>query len=174
MSKLSRRSLVESAAALPALAVPAVAVAAIEPDPIFAAVETHKRTLIEQWRVSRVNGSTADDDPRHVETSAAEAAALEINDDAEKALGEIVPTTMPGVIALLGYIEDHCHQKLELPDDPENWHSDSETSWFAGDCPTWADEDIIDRCYGTPVELPRGFWLMRNALNALRTLAVQS
>jgi hypothetical protein len=43
MSNLSRRSLVTSAAALPALAVPAVAVAAFaEPDPIFAAIERWK------------------------------------------------------------------------------------------------------------------------------------
>ena len=42
MSNLSRRLLVASAAALPALAVPAVAVEApTEPDPIYAAIETH-------------------------------------------------------------------------------------------------------------------------------------
>jgi hypothetical protein len=40
MSALSRRSLVTSTAALPALAVPAIAVAACaEPDPVFAAIE---------------------------------------------------------------------------------------------------------------------------------------
>ena len=40
MSNLSRRSLVTSAAALPALAVPAVAIAAIaDPDPIHAAIK---------------------------------------------------------------------------------------------------------------------------------------
>jgi hypothetical protein len=44
MSNLSRRSLVTTAAALPALAVPAVAVAATaEPDPIFAAIEKHRQ-----------------------------------------------------------------------------------------------------------------------------------
>ena len=43
MSTLSRRSLVASAAAIPAaLAVPAFAVAA-EPDPIFAAIEAFER-----------------------------------------------------------------------------------------------------------------------------------
>ena len=43
MSILSRRSLVTSAAALPALAVPAVAAAASsEPDPIFAAIEKER------------------------------------------------------------------------------------------------------------------------------------
>jgi hypothetical protein len=42
---MSRRSLVASAAALPALAVPAVVSAAIEPDPIFAAIEVHRKAL---------------------------------------------------------------------------------------------------------------------------------
>lgn len=42
MSHLSRRSLVTSAAALPALAVPAVVMASIEPDPIFAAIEAYR------------------------------------------------------------------------------------------------------------------------------------
>ncbi len=46
MSHLSRRSLVASAAALPALAVPIVAVAvSAEPDPIFAAIERWKEAL---------------------------------------------------------------------------------------------------------------------------------
>jgi hypothetical protein len=57
MSNLSRRSIVASAAALPALAVPAVALASTEldrkaeldrifgsePDPIFAAIEAYER-----------------------------------------------------------------------------------------------------------------------------------
>jgi hypothetical protein len=45
MSALSRRSIVASAAALPALAVPAVVSAAVEPDPIFAAIEVHRKAL---------------------------------------------------------------------------------------------------------------------------------
>jgi hypothetical protein len=54
MSALSRRSLVTSAAALPALAVPAVAVAACaEPDPIYAAIEAcleaERRAYAEAW-----------------------------------------------------------------------------------------------------------------------------
>jgi hypothetical protein len=44
MSKLSRRSLVAHATALPALAVPAVAIAAIaEPDPVYTAIEAHRK-----------------------------------------------------------------------------------------------------------------------------------
>jgi hypothetical protein len=42
---MPRRSIVASAAALPALAVPAVVSAAIEPDPIFAAIEVHRKAL---------------------------------------------------------------------------------------------------------------------------------
>jgi hypothetical protein len=42
MSALSRRSIVASAAALPALAVPAAVAAAVEPDPIFAVVERER------------------------------------------------------------------------------------------------------------------------------------
>ena len=44
-SNTSRRSLIVSAAALPAPAVPALATAAkgAEPDPIFAAIEVHKK-----------------------------------------------------------------------------------------------------------------------------------
>jgi hypothetical protein len=50
MPKLSRRSLVASAASLPALAVPAVAVAATsaEPDPIFAAINRWKEACADE------------------------------------------------------------------------------------------------------------------------------
>ena len=44
MSNLSRRSLVASAAALPAMVIPAAAIAATQPDdPIFAAIEDHRQ-----------------------------------------------------------------------------------------------------------------------------------
>ena len=52
MSNLSRRSLVASAASLPALAVPAVAVAvaaSAEPDPIYAAIEEHRNALLRRF-----------------------------------------------------------------------------------------------------------------------------
>ena len=42
MSQLSRRSLVTSAAALPALAVPTIVLASVDPDPIYAAIEKHR------------------------------------------------------------------------------------------------------------------------------------
>jgi hypothetical protein len=61
MSNLSPRSLVASAAALPALAVPAVALSA-EPDPVFAAIEAHRHLATEWYAgVSR----EFEDDLRH-------------------------------------------------------------------------------------------------------------
>jgi hypothetical protein len=46
MSKLSRRSLVTTAVALPALAVPITAASATEPDPTFALIEAFEQAYI--------------------------------------------------------------------------------------------------------------------------------
>jgi hypothetical protein len=109
MSDLSRRSLVTSAAALPALAVPAVAVAAAnmptwrapmlseqsaEPDPIFAAIESYKF-----W----------------------DKASVELGDEETPArwrLCETPPTTLAGPVALLNFaVEEQQHLQVPLPDD---------------------------------------------------------
>ena len=99
MFNLSRRSLVASAAALPALSVPAAAVAACaEPDPIFAAIEQWKEACaIEQ----------ACKDARDYENlprleQAAEAAENErIN--TVYAVFETVPTTLVGMRAKIDF-----------------------------------------------------------------------
>jgi len=109
MSDLSRRSLVTSAAALPALAVPAVAVAAAnmptwrapmlseqsaEPDPIFAAIESYKF-----W----------------------DKASVELGDEETPArwrLCQTPPTTLAGPVALLNFaVEEQQHLQVPLPDD---------------------------------------------------------
>ena len=109
MSDLSRRSLVTSAAALPALAVPAVAVAAAnmptwrapmlseqsaEPDPILAAIESYKF-----W----------------------DKASVELGDEETPArwrLCETPPTTLAGPVALLNFaVEEQQHLQVPLPDD---------------------------------------------------------
>jgi hypothetical protein len=109
MSALSRRSLVTSAAALPALAVPAVAVAAAnmptwrapmlseqsaEPDPILAAIESYKF-----W----------------------DKASVELGDEETPArwrLCETPPTTLAGPVALLNFaVEEQQHLQVPLPDD---------------------------------------------------------
>jgi hypothetical protein len=55
MPNLSRRHLGTTAAALPALALPAVAgTLAHEPDPIFAAIERHRKLDAETMAVPRI------------------------------------------------------------------------------------------------------------------------
>jgi hypothetical protein len=59
---LSRRSIVAGAAALPVAAVPAIA-SAIEPDPIFAAIEAHEVTFTHYVRMSEIVSSMLLDTP---------------------------------------------------------------------------------------------------------------
>jgi hypothetical protein len=97
MSNLSRRSLVSSAAALPALAVPAVAIAVTaEPDPIFAAIEEYKRT---KEPVERDGASDA-------EVNAAVAA--------REQLAQTEPTTKTGLIAFLDLAVAE-QERLQIP-----------------------------------------------------------
>ena len=145
---LSRRSLVTSAAALPALAVPAVAVAACaKPDPIFAAIEALRNTKAEwlehlefendlaaviPWGrhyCGRDEESTEGCDPRHVTAVRATRARMT---DAACTLAGIEPTSIGGVIALLNYyakldskgVESILPDELVDDDDPavsERW-----------------------------------------------------
>lgn len=108
--ELSRRHLVTTVAALPALAVPAVAVAAAEPDPIFAAIEEHRRA----WWDDGGHCSDLDWIASHGETEA-------VREEAERKLDllweqvraatdkliDTAPTTNAGVAALLEYAIDH-------------------------------------------------------------------
>ena len=96
MSNLSRRSIVASAAALPALAVPALAIASIEPDPIFAAIEEYKRA---KEPVERDGASRA-------EVYAAVAA--------REQLAENEPTTKAGLIAILDLAVAE-QERLQIP-----------------------------------------------------------
>lgn len=97
MSKISRRSLVASAAALPTLAVPVIANAS-EPDPIFAAIEAHQRAYAARTAAHQL---AADDD---VDLEDNESLRLmDIQDRAAFDLLEIQPTTVAGAAALLAY-----------------------------------------------------------------------
>jgi hypothetical protein len=122
MSDLSRRSLVTSAAALPALAVPAVAVAAAnmptwrapmlseqsaEPDPILAAIESYKF-----WDKASVE--LGDEETRPADHEATVDAAVA----ARWRLCETPPTTLAGPAALLNFaVEEQQHLQVPLPDD---------------------------------------------------------
>jgi hypothetical protein len=92
MSKLSRRSLVTTAAALPALAVPAVAEEEVSaPDPIFALIEQHQQAST-AWVVDLKAGIN---DPSFCDTS-------------NRLIETIIatkPTTVAGCAAVLRYID---------------------------------------------------------------------
>jgi len=89
MSNLSRRSLVASAAALPALAVPAVALAVTaEPDPIFALIERHRAVF---------NASSS-----QISDSEEEELCGQVYEQG-CVLAETAPSTLAGVIAIIKY-----------------------------------------------------------------------
>lgn len=103
MSTLSRRALVSSAAALPALTVPAVVAASTEPDPIFAAIERHRQSIAPWLAAVEYEFGIDRNDPRHAEaermTAEKQGNLLETCAD----LIRIYPTTIAGVVALLRY-----------------------------------------------------------------------
>ena len=174
MSNLSRRSLVTSAAALPALAIPAVAAAAAPVDPVFAAIAAHRETYVKMMRACRMVCLLPADDPREAELEAAADAASEIEHEARAELSSAVPATMVGVIGLLQYLGEFQEQAIELPEDPRHWHSETPD----GDSvmrTTYEAPDLFDKFNGRPLELPFAYWVMRNVREALESLStVQS
>jgi hypothetical protein len=108
MSKISRRSLVTTAAALPALAVPAAASPAQKADPIFAALETYRGLDAAYYARSDYEDSLgesgvklhpAPDDHRTPEMVAHVTASVA----AREALANTAPTTMAGLVAFLDF-----------------------------------------------------------------------
>jgi hypothetical protein len=97
MTNLSRRTLVSSVAALPALAVPVIANAS-EPDPIFAAIEAHRRACAATtaaFQSAADDGVDVEDNEQH--------RLFDNRDRAAFDLLEIQPTTVAGAAALLAY-----------------------------------------------------------------------
>jgi hypothetical protein len=111
MSNLSRRSLVASAAALPALAVPAMAEqnpqsGHVTDDPIYAAIEHYKywnQRTDELW-----------DDRPSPEAEAARDAAV----NARWRLCDTAPASWTGLVALLDFaMSEQARLECPLPDD---------------------------------------------------------
>jgi hypothetical protein len=103
-TKTSRRAILAGAAALPALTMPAVAFAAATPDPIFAALDRHRK--IEAAYSAACNEPTGDE----ATEQAREARVFKLGGESSDALGELVtmtPTTVAGCAALLRYLEAH-------------------------------------------------------------------
>jgi hypothetical protein len=110
MSNLSRRTLVTSAAALPALAVPALAT---EPDPIFAAIENHRRRCDEYW-TAHLATEIPEGCDEALEVAAKE--ALHVQERTAIELLHTKPTTLTGAAALLKYMVEY----EDRYDDQEN------------------------------------------------------
>jgi hypothetical protein len=155
-SSLSRRTIMSGAAALPAAAILPNQAAAIEPDPIFAVIEVHRRAWAdlgtecknqtaleeeippERRRTDNCDdGIEAGDDSRWIALQyAMDDVHARINDAADAML-DIEPTTIAGVIALLSYAAEHVRRGAEWADvyeDPEplsGWVKKHGLSWEA-------------------------------------------
>jgi hypothetical protein len=99
-ANLSRRTLVATAAALPALAVPAPANASTEPDPIIAIIETHRAALA----AVEDHGSAIDADEYAPGAQEEHERLEEIEEEAFGVLIETEPTTLRGAATLLRYV----------------------------------------------------------------------
>jgi len=155
---------------MPALALPTVASAATEPDPAFAAIDTHRQALVQSMTAARHNFFLGSRDKGKEEADAAADVARTAEDDAQWELANVVPNTVAGVLALFAYLHDLYVGAIALPEDPANWRSNEESDGLS----SFADEEIIDRFSGEPMELPLIFWITRNVREALQEMAVQS
>ncbi len=165
-TKTSRRAILAGAAALPALAIiPAAALAAVDNDPIFAAIEGHKAAYLASMAASRIQSNMVDAefspeyDPIKCEAAHAAARAADAADAAAaEALATIRPTTIAGLLALMRHVEQFNAGAFALDIDPE-WRS-APMHWPAHD-----DENEIDLF---------GYSILANVRTALAAMTVQS
>jgi TPP-dependent trihydroxycyclohexane-1,2-dione (THcHDO) dehydratase len=100
----TRRAVLAGAAAMPAIAMPAAVFAATTPDPIFPALDHHRKS--EAAYLAACNEPTGDE----ATEQARETRVFKLCDKSSDALGELVamtPTTVAGCAALLRYLEAH-------------------------------------------------------------------
>jgi hypothetical protein len=120
MPTINRRSLVASAAALPALAMPAAAdQLAHEPDPIFAAIEKYRvadATFIAHcYYEDNLAGSGHKLSPAPNDFRTPEmVAAVEASRAARAELAKTAPTTLAGMVAYLDYVASASDKLDEL------------------------------------------------------------
>ena len=161
----SRRAILAGAAALPALAAPDALAATLTPDPIFAAIETHKATFMRRMEtgaaLSRIRDFGPDD--REAEHATADDMAREADEAAAFDLVLIEPTTVADVLALIDYVNEFNQGKFQCED---GWYSAS-YHWPVGFEFEGLDTDPGDG---------RGMAdaMLLNVRDALATLAVRS
>jgi len=107
MSNLSRRTLVSTAAALPALSIPALA--SVEPDPIYAALDRCRRAEADVEAAAELIGKNHKNWPVD-KTVRAEDQLTELSGISQRAFTDLVcmtPTTVTGCAALLRHVQEH-------------------------------------------------------------------
>jgi poly(3-hydroxybutyrate) depolymerase len=97
MSTMNRRAILAGTAALPTIAIATAAQCVLAPDPVFAVIEAHKAA--QAAFVAAIDAAGPHDDPP-ASFSHAEA-------DAARTMILTVPTTLPGLAALVAHIH-HC------------------------------------------------------------------
>lgn len=148
----TRRAILAGIAAVPAVSLPALAT---EPDPIYAAIETHIAAY-ESWaRALEVSSRLPDDDPRFDAADRVTDDAGDAFTEAGLALASSRPATIAGVLALLDYIERFNHRGWSYPTGKSGQHL-----W-----PYMEGHD--DPTIGAPVVLAFPYRVMNNVRAAL-------
>jgi hypothetical protein len=94
MKTTTRRAVIAGAAALPALAVPAMAMPPAGADPIFAAIERHRKIEAAFAASGKASGNCSGE-------------LCDKSSDAYVALVKMTPVTLAGCAALLRHLEAH-------------------------------------------------------------------
>jgi hypothetical protein len=119
MSTIHRRAVLAGIAAAPALAAPALVLSG--PDPIYAAIENHRKAEPDSLRLSQLEDDLQRDD-RTPELVAAIDAAVDAAVDTRRSLAATVPTTPAGLCAYLDYLlnESVALETFFFDDDDES------------------------------------------------------
>lgn len=140
-------------------------------DPIFAAIERHKKAYQLSMLAARIRSDTIDaswhpeyDPVKRAAVMDAESSADDEADDAADALTSIRPTTMAGVLALIHYVEAFNAGAFFLEPDSTETVSD----WQSGPIfwPRYEDDQDDVSMFG--------FAILANVRSALEAMAVQS
>ena len=137
---------------------------ASEIDPVFAAIEKNRRAYQMISQAVAVLSPMPVSDPGYEGAYEATGVAWDVFDSSCEELLSIQPTTMPGVLALLGYIDEFNLGRAGPGTDRD--HSDAEQ---------WPDHTYQDET----VRLPNGgalsmrwpYWILRNVHLSLSALA---
>jgi hypothetical protein len=135
-------------------------------DPIFAAIERHRRLYLKQMASGQIAFHLHVGTPVHEAAAAKHKREDDACDSAAIALTTIQPTTLAGVLALMDYAAAFNTGRLFLPNDPEEWRS-WPGDWPGDRHPALNDETVLR---AIDSDEPFAWFLMRNIRNALADL----